>query len=70
MNLSQQDLDLLAKNGDYEYEISLIGRKLTDEELKDKKNINLGDYGNSNFLFFQFSSNSKLNKNNFFYFSN
>jgi len=45
MNLSQDDLDLLAKNGNYDYEISLVGRKLTEEELKDKKNINLGDYG-------------------------
>lgn len=45
MNLSQEDIDLLAKNGNYEYEISLIGRKLTEEELKDRKNINLSDYG-------------------------
>jgi hypothetical protein len=45
MNLSQDDLDLLAKNGNYDYEISLVGRKLTEEELKDKKNINLGYYG-------------------------
>ena len=45
MRLSQEELDLLAKNGNYEYEISLVGRKLTEEELKDKKNINLNDYG-------------------------
>ncbi len=46
MHLSQEEFDLLAKNVDYEYEISLIGRKLSAEELKDKKNINLNDYGN------------------------
>jgi hypothetical protein len=45
MNLSQEDLDLIAKNNNYDYEISLIGRKLTEEELKDKKSINLNDYG-------------------------
>ena len=50
MPLSQEDLDLLSKNGSYEYEISLIGRKLTEEELKDKKNINLNDYGKLIFL--------------------
>lgn len=45
INLTQEDLDLLAKNSNYEYEISLIGRKLSEEELKDKKNVNLNDYG-------------------------
>lgn len=51
MRLSQEELDLLAKNGNYEYEISLVGRKLTEEELKDKKNINLNDYGKFIFKF-------------------
>jgi len=49
IKLSEEELDLLGKNKNYDYEISLIGRKLTDTELKDKKNLNLDDYGRNLF---------------------
>jgi hypothetical protein len=44
LNLNKSDIELLSKNKDYDYEISLVGRKLEEEEIEDKENFDTGNY--------------------------
>jgi hypothetical protein len=49
-NISKH-IDILSKNNDYEYEVSLLGKKVVDKE-----HINLNTYGN---LYIKFVKNFK-----------
>lgn len=48
LNLSDEALENLRKNEDYEYDISIMGKRIS----KDEENVNLNNYGKKEISYF------------------